>query len=104
MQLPPVGRVLMPQVSAVFRRKKRGGRAGAIRTRGLLVPNRRLRPTVFNSILTRDSVTAASLNSLVVGSAGVPRSQWWSRVQSTQCQVSRANLRLNLGGALAYLG
>src|SRR5712692_1532731 len=39
----------------------RNGRAGEIRTRGLLVPNRRLRPTVFVSILARWLGLLASL-------------------------------------------
>ena len=37
------------------------GRAGEIRTRGLLVPNRRLRPTVFGMILAPHAQTGASL-------------------------------------------
>ena len=37
------------------------GRAGEIRTRGLLVPNRGLRPTVFGSILARHRYLRASL-------------------------------------------
>src|SRR5712691_1909113 len=47
--------------SAVFSAQKRGGRAGEIRTRGLLVPNRRLRPTVFSLILALETQSAASL-------------------------------------------
>ncbi len=35
--------------------------SGEIRTRGLLVPNRRLRPTVFGSILALSSESGASL-------------------------------------------
>ena len=40
---------------------KRRGRAGEIRTRGLLVPNRRLRPIVFGSIVARLTQRRASL-------------------------------------------
>src|ERR1700693_6165896 len=51
----------MRSKSAVFSDDKRDGRAGEIRTRGLLVPNRTCRPTVFDSILARLTQRRASL-------------------------------------------
>jgi hypothetical protein len=48
-------------LTEAFRAATRVGRAGEIRTRGLLVPNRRSRPTVFDSILARRPELTASL-------------------------------------------
>ena len=57
------------------------GRAGEIRTRGLLVPNRTYRPTVFGSILALDIEISASLLTLKTNTRSQREGTWGETVR-----------------------